>query len=222
MNVHELLPRLPEPDVLRARCRALALLDIMLAEISPRYGYQSNWRPGVDLATMEDGSGDQYGIVFDPAGVLLYGFCYESEASWTRPRPHRPGLLDGLPAGLAHYPADPELQSDGFFEATLCAWREVGASAWQCGPVVFTEGESDGAGQLFGVLANGSAEAVSRDAEDFHGRPVDRDAVAAILSGSPLPRWTVAALEPALDFEASAAFARKIGHPVAESAADRR
>ncbi|MFI9276091.1 hypothetical protein ACIGXM_36235 [Kitasatospora sp. NPDC052896] len=216
MNVHELVARLAEPDVLRARCRALALLDFMLAEISPRYDYQSNWRPGVDLATMEDGSGDLYGIVFDPAGVLLYGFGYESDASRERPRAHWPGLLDDLPAGLAHYPADPELQSDGFFEATVCAWREAGASAWQCGPVVFAEGESDGAGWLFGVLADGSAEAVSRDAEDYHGRPVNRDAVAAILAGSPLTRWVVAALEPALDLEASAARARKIGHSVAD------
>ncbi|MFF3068951.1 hypothetical protein ACFVSN_01955 [Kitasatospora sp. NPDC057904] len=215
MNVHELVPRLAEPDVLRARCRALALLDFMLAEISPRYDYRSNWRPGVDLATMEDGSGDLYGIVFDPAGVLLYGFGYESDASRERPRAHWPGLLDDLPAGLAHYPADPELQSDGFFEATVCAWREAGASAWQCGPVVFAEGESDGAGWLFGVLADGSAEAVGRDAEDYHGRPVDRDAVAAILAGSPLTRRVVAALEPALDLEASAARARRIGYSVA-------
>jgi len=125
-------------------------------------------------------------------------------------------LLDDLPAGLAHYPADPELQSDGLFEATVCAWREVGASAWQCGPVVLAEGKSDGAGWLFGVLADGSAEAVSRDAEDYHGRPVNRDAVAAILAGSPITCWTVAALESALDFEATAARARKIGHPVAD------
>ncbi|MFF2073668.1 hypothetical protein ACFVXG_02815 [Kitasatospora sp. NPDC058162] len=216
MNVHELVSGLAEPDVLRARFRALALLDFMLAEISPRYDYQPNWRPGVDLATMEDESGDRYGIVFDPAGVLLYGFSYESDAARERPRAHWPGLLDGLPAGLAHYPAAPELQSDGFFEATVCAWREAGASTWLCGPVVFAEGQSDGAGWLFGVLADGSAEAVSTDAEGYHERPVNRDAVAAILAGSPLTRWAVAALEPALDWETSAAHAREIGHSVAD------
>ncbi|MER7669770.1 hypothetical protein ABTY61_15035 [Kitasatospora sp. NPDC096128] len=220
MNVHGLVSRLPEPEVLRARCRSLKLLDILLTESvcqAERLDYQSNWRPGVDLATMEDGSGDLYGIVFDPAGVLLYGYCYESDVARKRPGAHWPGLLDGLPAGLAHYAADPELQSDdGFFEATVCAWREAGAAAWQCGPVVFAEGESDGAGQLLGVLADGRVETVSRDAEDYHERSVDRDAVAAFLASEPLPRWAALAIEPSLDLEWLAAFARKIGRPVAD------
>jgi hypothetical protein len=219
MTVRELLPALPDPDVLRARCRALTLLETVLDGFAPRHDYILNWRVGVDLATMENGSGDLYGVVFDPAGVFLYGFDHECDATpWREwPRAHWPGLLEGLPAVLAHYPADPELQFDGFFDATVCAWRETGTASWQCGPVMFAPGESDGSGGLFEVLTDGSAEAVCRDAEDYYERPVDREVVAAILAGAPLDHRTIAALNPTADFEAIADRARLLGYAVVDA-----
>jgi hypothetical protein len=219
MNVHDLVSALADPDVLRARCRALTMLDVVLDGFAPKHGYFPGWREGVDLATMENGSGDLYGIVFDPAGVFLYGFDHECDATpWREwPRAHWPGLLEGLPAALAHYPADPELQFEGFFDATVCAWRETGATSWQCGPVVFEPGESDGASWLFGVLTDGSAEAVCSDAEDYYERPVDRQAVDALLAGAPLNPRTVGALNPAAAFEAMAERARLLGYAVADA-----
>ncbi|MFD0526728.1 hypothetical protein [Kitasatospora arboriphila] len=218
MNVHELVSALADPEVLRARCRALALLDAVIGGSYPMRSHVADRRPGVDLAAMDNGSGDLYGIVFDPAGVFLYGFDHECDATpWREwPRAHWPGLLEGLPAALARYPADPELQFEGFFDATVCAWRETGADAWQCGPVAFGPGESDGAGWLFELLVDGSAEAVRRDAEDYYGRAVDPQAVAAVLAGVPLDRRTVGALDPAADFAAVAERARRTGHAVAD------
>ncbi|MEU3877735.1 hypothetical protein [Streptomyces sp. NPDC029704] len=219
MNVHELVSVLADPDVLRARCRALALLDVVLGGSAPRYDYFPGWRAGVDLATMENGSGDLYGVVFDPAGVFLYGFDHECDATpWREwPRAHWPGLLEGLPAALAHYPADPSLQFEGFFDATVCVWREADTASWQCGPVVFAPGESDGAGWLFRVLTDGSAETVCSDAEDYYERAVDRQAVAAILAGAPLDRRTVSVLNPVAGFEAVADRARLLGYVVADA-----
>ncbi|WP_237525810.1 hypothetical protein [Streptomyces sp. SID4985] len=145
MNVHDLLPLLPDPAVLAARCRAFAVLDTVLDPTAPMHMYQPNWREGVDLARMENGSGDQWGIVFDPAGVFLHGFDHECDATpWREdPRAHWPGLLDGLPASLAHCATTPELQFEGFLDATVCAWRETGAAAWRCGPVTFADDESE-------------------------------------------------------------------------------
>ncbi|MFI9256033.1 hypothetical protein [Streptomyces sp. NPDC053069] len=66
MTVHELVSVLADPDVLRARCRALTLLDVVLGGFAARHDYFPGWRASVDLATMENGSGDLYGVVFDP------------------------------------------------------------------------------------------------------------------------------------------------------------
>jgi hypothetical protein len=128
MTVQTLLPLLPDPDALLARCRALALLDFALDADTPTHGFVSEWRDGVDLAWRDNGSGDQHAVVFDQAGVFLHGFDHESDATpWREsPRAHWHGLLDGLPASLAHYPAAPEFRFDGFFDATVCVWRERG------------------------------------------------------------------------------------------------
>lgn len=129
MTVHTLVTALPDPEVLRARCRALALLDALLDPAAPTHTFFPEWRPGVDLALMDNGSGDQYAVAFDPAGVFLHGFDHECAATpWrTWPRAHWPGLLDGLPPSLAHYPEDPEFQFEEFFDATVCVWREKDA-----------------------------------------------------------------------------------------------
>ncbi|WP_406095643.1 hypothetical protein [Kitasatospora purpeofusca] len=213
MTVRDLLPLLPDPAELRARCRGIALLDSILDRHVPRHGFVRDWRAGVDLATMDNGSGDQYAIVFDAAGVFLYGFDHESDASPWRDedREHWPGLLDGLPASLAHYAQAPEFQFEGLFDATVCAWRESGAAEWRCGPVEFAPDETDGAEGLFGLLVDGDPEAYAGFAEDYFERAVDREAVAAVLAGAPLTRRTVESLSADADFGAVVARARAMG-----------
>ncbi|MHC0432546.1 hypothetical protein ACX6XY_20555 [Streptomyces sp. O3] len=220
MTVHALAALLPDPDVLRARCRALALLDAILDADAPTHSFVSDWREGVDLAFMDNGSGDQYAVVFDPGGVFLYGFDHESDATpWREsPRAHCPGLLDGLPPSLAHYPAAPEFQFEGFFDATVCIWREKDAEAWQCGQVEFDD-ESDGSDWLFDLLTDGSTDAYVSFAEDYFERTIDRDAVAAILAGAPLSHGTVTSLSSTADFEAVAVQARTLGYAVQDQPA---
>ncbi|MEU3567821.1 hypothetical protein AB0E96_05200 [Kitasatospora sp. NPDC036755] len=223
MSVHDLIAVLPEPRELRARCRAVALLDtIASVPYDPSLAFVSDWRPGVDLAGMDNGSGDQYHIVFDPAGVFLYGFDHESDATPWREndRAHWPGLLDGLPAPLAHYAQAPEFQFDGFFDATVCAWYETGAGGggWQCGPVEFTDGDTDGADWMFDVLTGAdSTQAFLEYAEDYYERAFDREAVSAVLKGAPLDRRMVAALSATANFDAIATQARALGWTVLDS-----
>lgn len=221
MTVHTLVAELPDPAVLLARCRALALLDAILDGDTPRHSFVSGWRDGVDLAFMENGSGDEYTVVFDPAGVFLYGFDHESAATpWREePRAHWPGLLDGLPASLAQYPRAPELQVDGFFDATVCAWRETGATTWQCGPVSFAADESDGADWLFDVLTDSSPKTYADFAEHYFEKSVDPQAVAAVWAGEPLTRRTVAVLSSVADFESIASQARDLGYAVQDEIA---
>ncbi|MFD5659408.1 hypothetical protein [Streptomyces hirsutus] len=216
MTVRDLLPLLPDPVVLSARCRAFALLDSIIDASAPTHSFASGWREGVDLASMDNGSGDQYAVVFDPEGVFLYGFDHECDATpWREePRAHWPGLLDGLPDSLAHYAMAPEFQFDGFFDATVCAWREADAVVWQCGRVEFDADESDGADWLFGLLADGSTEAYVSFAEDYYERSVDPEAVRAVLAGAPLTRRTVTSLSVTADFESVATRARVLGYTI--------
>ncbi|MGK5728351.1 hypothetical protein [Streptomyces sp. URMC 124] len=222
-TVHDLIPRLPAPEALLQHCRALAVLDVVFERDHPgerQHTFHPRWDDDTALAAMDNGIGDLYGVVFAPAGVFLYCFDHECAATpWREePRAHWPGLLDGLPAAFAAYPAEEAFSFDGFFDATLCAWRESGADAWQCGPVEFEDGDTDGA-WLFELLVDGSpearAEACAEYVADYWERSVDRAAVASVLAGEPLTEAIVAALNPSADFTAVAEEAAALGFPVA-------
>ncbi|MFF7588557.1 hypothetical protein ACFZCK_13830 [Kitasatospora purpeofusca] len=94
---------------------------------------------------------------------------------------------------------------------TRCRGIALGAAEWRCGAVEFGPGETDGAEGLFGLLVDAGPEAYAGFAEDYFERPVDREAVAAVLAGGPLTRWTVESLSAGADFEAVAARARAMG-----------
>ncbi|WP_223244112.1 hypothetical protein [Streptomyces sp. CBMA156] len=99
----------------------------------------------------------------------------------------------------------------------MCAWYETGSGGWQCGPVDFTDGDTDGADWLFEVLTGAEAARAFIDyAEEYHERSVDREAVESVLKGAPLDRRTVSALADAADFDAVAARARALGWRVVD------
>ncbi|MEU7907498.1 hypothetical protein [Actinoplanes sp. NPDC049118] len=224
MTVHDLLPRLPSPAVLRERCRSFAVLDATFQSRYPRHVFDHRWAPdGTSLARMDTGGGDLYAIVFAPAGTFLYGFDHESPATPWRdePRAHWPGLLDGLPESLAHFTREPSFLCEDFFDATVCAWYEKGDSAWRCGPVDFSDpacadtSDPDGAEHVFELLADGSAGAYTEYVSWYFGKETDEEAVAAILAGRPLTPELVAAVNGPADYPAVAAAAAGMGYPVA-------
>jgi len=219
VTVHDLIRRLPDPDALKARCRAFAVLDAVFDSGYPTYTFTPGWGgSGVDLAQMDNGSGDLYAIVFEQAGVFLYGFDHESEVSPWRDDDHEhwPGLLQGLPESLAKWTREPAFLFQDFFDATICVWRETADTEWRHGPVEFDDGDADfdGANNLFGALAAGDAHAYATYATDYFEQEVDVAAVAAVLAGAVLTEEVVHALNPEAAFAEVVRAAAKAGYPV--------
>lgn len=75
-----LLPGIPQ---LRDLCRSMAVLEAILnPEWSSRYhSYDAGWGPGEEMASMNNGSGDEYSIVFSAAGAYIRGFAHEAVMS---------------------------------------------------------------------------------------------------------------------------------------------
>jgi len=105
MTAPHLAGRLPAIGVVRRWSQSLAVLDaIMSAEREDRYfSYDTEFGPGQALASMRNGSGDEYSITFTGDGAFLRGFDHESPLSpFSRTPPALwPGILTGLPAELA-------------------------------------------------------------------------------------------------------------------------
>jgi hypothetical protein len=167
------------------------------------------------MASMRDGSGDAWSIVFSPAGAFVRGFAHESSMSPARNGGVLwPGLVDAVPEALAANVGEPAFSDGDTLQATVCLWRERGDDRWRAGEISFPPGDDpDGAGRLFAVLAEGTPEAYQRFAEDYYETAVDLDAVRAVFALSPLTDDLVIRLNPDLTVGDLAEDLAEIGYP---------
>jgi hypothetical protein len=168
----------------------LAVLDAILSpeEESRYYSFTSSWSDGEELASMDNGSGDAWSIVFSPTGAFLRGFDHESLMSpaanddelW-------PGLVDTVPEVFSASLNEPAFSYEGTLDATVCLWRQAGDDRWHAGSIDFPDRpDPDGADGLFAVLVDSTGMAYQRFAEDYYDKAVDLDAVREVFALSPL------------------------------------
>lgn len=224
-TVHEIAARLPDPAELRCHLSALAVLDATIGG-DPRfchYTFDAAWGPGEEAALMDDGSGNDFSVLFTSAGVLIRGFDHESKMSpyATGDEQVWPGVIDEVPAALRPLLDEPAFRDEDLDipSVTACLWRTTGDTQWRTGSSIdFPPGseDPDGSGWLFHLLTDRSPEAVQDHFEDYYERPVPLDAVRHVLAGRPLTATVITALNP--DALSEDALLRRIAaHPEAVS-----
>lgn len=219
MTVYDVARDLPAVPDLRLLCRAQAALDVVLSPGSEdRYHhYAPAWTPGRELASMRDGAGNEYSIVFTPEGAYVRGFDHESPMSpyATDDEEPWPGVLDAVPGVFRKYIEEPAFTDEfGTPLVTVCLWRGHGDTAWQHGDITFPHNGDDGAGWLFLLLTDGTPEAFRDWAQDYYETPIDLAAVRHIYAGQPLTADVVTALNPATTLTTVAAEVAATGYPI--------
>lgn len=182
-GVNELLSRLPAVEVLRGRCRAMAMLDAILCpEWADRYhSFDARWGDGEEMASMRNGSGDDWFVVFSGIGVYGRGFDHRV--------PNAPEVLDVVPEVFGSQVREPAFADhDGSPLATACFWREPGDAGWG----VSTAGVGDAG--LFELLVGGSPAGYRDWAAEYFGVEVSLGAVEHVYSLRPLTSGVVAEL----------------------------
>jgi hypothetical protein len=183
------------------------------------YSFDSRWAPGEEMASMRNGSGDAYSIIFCDAGAFIRGFDHESPMSPYRVTPPTlwPGLIDDVPDAFAACVAEPAfgLPGLGLLAATVCLWREVSDDRWHAGELEFPAGSDDPASSrwMFALLVEGSPSAYQRFAEDYYEVPVDAAAIEHVYALRPLTEEVVGLLNPDVSLESLAEDAAEIGYP---------
>ncbi|WP_218023490.1 hypothetical protein [Nocardia altamirensis] len=197
----ELLSRLPDIPTLRDRCRALAMLDAILSpEWEDRfYSFDSGWAEGEELASMRDGSGNQWFIVFAAAGVYGQGFDHEA--------PNAPEVLDPVPAAFASCVEEPAFGDEVGPLVTVCFWREPADPAWG-----ISVADRGGEG-LFDVLVEGTPEAYQEFAEDYYEFDLGLSIVQHVFALRPLTQEVIAELDPDLELADLDEDIAQIGYP---------
>ncbi|SER65598.1 hypothetical protein SAMN05216188_113247 [Lentzea xinjiangensis] len=221
MTVYDVARCLPAISELRATCRALATLDVLLdPDSEERYHlYDAEWAPGEQMASMWDGAGNEYSIVFTAAGAYVRGFDHESSMSpySTDDGKPWPGVLDSVPEVFQECVKEPAF-ADEFDtpSVTVCLWREHGDTAWRHGDIAFPDGEPDpdGADWLFALLTDRTPEAFREWAQDYYEKSLALEPVWHVYSGQPLTAEVVTALNPATTLAAVKDLVAEIGYPI--------
>lgn len=204
-TVYDIANSLPDIATLQHRCRALATLE---AIVSPEwesryYSYDAAWNAGEQMASMRNGSGDEYSIVFTASGAFIRGFDHESPMSpFGNDGDLWPGLLDGLPEVFTPQATELAFSDEGTLCATFCLWRQTDDARWQTGHIDFPavrgyRRDPDGSGLLM-ILCDSTRDAYRKFAADYYEVEIDQAAVSHVYAGLPLDDHIVRLLNPDL------------------------
>jgi hypothetical protein len=182
--------------------------------------FDAQFGPGQALASMRNGSGDEYSITFTGQGAFLRGFDHESPVSPFIQTPPAlwPGILTGLPAELAAVAHEPAFALDGVPMVTVALWRMATDRQWRHGTITYPRAweseyaDPDGANWLFAQL-DGRAESYLRYASHYFGRQLAAEAVTAVLEHRPLTQVLLRDLNPELSLHDLTSDLHRIAYP---------
>ncbi|MFI0351004.1 hypothetical protein [Actinomadura sp. 9N407] len=224
VTAHDVARLLPDVPKLRDLCRSVAVLEAILSPDweSRYYSFDGTWSPGgEELAAMRNGSGDEYSIVFSPAGAYVRGFDHESPMSPYVDEDHEPwpGVLDSVPEVFRPCVEEPAFCDENVVPAvTACLWCETGDTRWHVGEIEYPEhwGDLDGAAGLFELLIDPAPEAYQRFARDYYEIPVDLEAVRHVYALRPLTREVISLLNAEFHMESLVQDLAAASYPVAD------
>jgi hypothetical protein len=213
------LSALPDIGTLEKITQSLAMLDAILCpEWEYRYfSFDARWDValGERMASMRNGSGDEYFLLFTARGAIMKGFDHESPMStWSsESRTVWPGVLDNVPPEFAAFLEEPAFN---MADATFCIWRTAEDSQWHRGVISFPEGsDPDGSEALLWALG-GSQHAYREFARDYFEVDVELAAIRDVFDHAPLTLDLVRRLNPARAYAELVTDGTEIGYPMAD------
>jgi hypothetical protein len=208
------LAALPDIEGLRKITRSLAMLDaIVCPEWEYRYySFNSKWYEREMMASMRNGSGDEYFILFDSHGAIMKGFDHESAMSpWSAEEEKLwPGIFDDVHPEFQSFLSEPAFSIQ---ETTFCIWRRYFDSSWQVGRIDYPdEDDPDGSEYMLSIL-DGRPSTYREFAEPYYEKSVNLDAIAHIYKHEPLTNEIVAQLNDEITLESLIAAIEQIAYP---------
>ena len=199
---------LPNVDELKRITQSLATLDLIICpEWEDRYySYDSTWSDTEDMASMRNGCGDDWFILFDASGAAgIKGLAHEYPSA--RDADLVEQIRCALPLELEDFASEPAFHWDS---TSFCYWRLTGDPAWSEAP---EQSSSDtGADEFLGILAN-PLSGYSQFASDYFEKEVDRAVIEHILSHRPVTPDIVASLNSDIGIDEIREDLEQVGYP---------
>ena len=154
------------------------------------------------MASMRNGCGDDWHLLFDSVGAAVKGFAHELAGDFSFPN----RLQTEVSGDFASFLNEPAFSMES---ATFCYWRKVEDTAWS---KVRSLMPDDGAAEMLYQLVGGPLGYKSW-AEDYFEVAIDLQSVCAVFDHAPLSNALVLALNPEADIDFAISQAVEIGYP---------
>jgi hypothetical protein len=164
------------------------------------------------MASMRNGSGDEYFILFNSQGAIMKGFAHKSSMSpWaTESEQVWRGVLDEVPSEFQEFLIEPAFSIG---DTTFCMWRRKVDPSWQVGQIDYPEEDDpDGSEDLLFIL-DGAPTTYREFAEQYYERPVDLSAVIHVYERKPLTSEILEVLNAEVSREDLTSDLEQIGYP---------
>ncbi|OFA02011.1 hypothetical protein DUGA2_39370 [Duganella sp. HH101] len=201
--------QLPEIEALRRRCMALAMLDaLMCPEWEYRYySFNPQWSVTEEMASMRNGHGDDWFLLFDKVGAALKGFTRDSGIAKTD---YAQRIQIEVPQSFTAFLFEPAFSMEF---ATFCYWRNASDSAWSKVSAGIERANVDDGSQASLSLLIGSASAYQEFANDYYEKNISVEVIQAVYDLAPLTERLVTNLNPSLAVVDAGFLAKEIGYP---------
>jgi hypothetical protein len=196
---------LPSIKDLRRLTQSLAMLDAIInPEWEDRYySFNSQWSANEEMASMRDGFGDDWFLLFSPAGAALKGFAHEL-ASENEIAQH---IQDMVPESFSSFLQEPAFSMQ---YATFCYWCLANESIWKKVP---SSERADGSTQLLDLLVTGPS-GYKEWADSYYEVTIPIDVITAIYEHAPLKDSIIQTLNPDAELSYTFSQAEEIGYPI--------
>lgn len=215
--MRDILTRLPNVPSLKKLSQSLAMLDaIMSPEWEYRYySFNSKWDKNEMTASMRDGSGDEYFILFNSKGAIIKGFAHELPMSPYASQPNKvwKGVFESVPNDFESFLSEPAFLIE---DTTFCIWRKIEDSGWQIGEIDYpAEAGADGLENLLFILS-GKPQTYKEFAEEYYETEINVSDIEHIYGHQILTEKLVKRLNQNVSLKKLKKDIKEIGYPKSE------
>ena len=208
-----LLPNLRD---IQRRARALAMIEaIVCPEWADRYySYNRAWGRNEELASMRNGSGDDWFLLFGPFGAGIKGLAHECGLAGDAELLATARLT--IPATFTSFLEEPAFSWE---RMSFCYWRSADDKTWnrvthpEANRALLDDGSSE-----FLALLHQPATAYAEFAEWYYDVLLPQASVEAIFRCEPLTMELVESVNAEISLDAVTADAQQIGYPLVSDA----
>lgn len=205
---------LPEIDHVKRISKSIAMLD---AIISPEweyryYSYDSKWSNGEEMASMRNGSGDEYFILLDNNGCFIKGFDHESfMSSWNKNCPvDWKKLLKTVPDVFSSGKNEPAFSMDSI---SFCIWRSIKEDAWNQPVKNFPDiNDPDGSEHLLSIF-NGKPQSYQIFADEYYEVSLPIESITQIYNHEVIDQKLISTLNSEIELKDLLDDIEQIGYP---------